>query len=379
MVSVVTKPGTVEKLRILSADAQYDLACACGSRKNEHRTRGDDGKWIYPVAMANGSRGSLFRTLISNACVNDCKYCPLRASSNVRRCGLDPSETAETFADLINRDMVFGAFLTSGVCGSADASMDNMIQTAEIIRKKHRFRGYLHLKVIPGASDGAIEYALASASAVSINIETPGEQFFRKLSQSKDFNDDIIRPLKTIARLTAPGAKFENKKVTTQFIVGAADESDQHIIHYTAALYQRLNLHRVYFSAYQKGLGDAELEGEKSEASPEEVFTREHRLYQADFLLRKYGFKEDDFLFDTSSNFNLHDDPKQVWADNHPEFFPVNINRADKWQLMRVPGLGPETVRNIVASRKEGRINGIEQLGKFTKRLQKAFLYLRFD
>jgi predicted DNA-binding helix-hairpin-helix protein len=377
MVSIVSKPGTAQKLEILSTDAQYDLACACGSRKNEHRTRGSDGKWIYPVTLANGQNASLFRTLLSNICSNDCKYCPLRSQMDLRRCSLTPEETATTFLDYYNSGKVFGAFLTSGVIGTADATMDRLNATAAILRRKYKFRGYIHLKIIPGASDAAIEQSLSLATAVSLNIETPGQRYFKMLSDKKDYERDIINPLKLISRLTDKGARYEGIKHTTQFIVGAAGETDKAIVHYTSALYDRMKTHRVYFSSYQKGLGDAALPGE-NRINPEDTFTREHRLYQIDFLFRKYGFEEKDIMFDSTGNLSLNADPKELWAKSHPEFYPVNINSASKYELLRVPGLGPITVKKICQLRKESRLSSIENVGKFTSRLEKASKYLRF-
>jgi predicted DNA-binding helix-hairpin-helix protein len=379
MVSIISKPGTVEKLEILSADAQYDLACACGSTKDEQRIRGADGRWIYPVTLQNGAKASLFRTLFSNVCSNDCKYCPLRSQMDLRRCSLTPEETASTFLDYYNTGKVFGLFLTSGVIGSADATMDRLNATAAILRKRYKFRGYIHLKIIPGSSDAAVEQSLSLASAVSLNIETPGAEFFKTLSNKKNYERDIIEPLKLISRLTDRGAKYEGVKHTTQFIVGAAGETDKNIIHYTAALYDRLKTHRVYFSSYQKGLGDPSLPGERDiSASPDETFVREHRLYQIDFLFRKYGFEEQDIIFGENGNLSLSADPKELWAKNHPEFFPVGVNSASKYELLRVPGLGPITVNRILKMRKESRISSIETLGKFTKLLEKAAKYLRF-
>jgi predicted DNA-binding helix-hairpin-helix protein len=379
MVSIISKPGTVEKLEILSAEAQYDLACACGSTKDEHRRRGSDGRWIYPVTLSTGGKASLFRTLFSNVCSNDCKYCPLRAQMDLRRCSLTPEETANTFLDYYNSGKVFGLFLTSGVIGSADATMDRLNATAAILRKKCRFRGYIHLKVIPGASDAAIEQSLSLASAVSLNIETPGAEFFKTLSDKKDYERDIIKPMQLISRLTDKGARYEGVKHTTQFIVGAAGETDKSIVHYTSALYDRLNTHRVYFSSYQKGLGDASLPGEQNVSDcQQDTFVREHRLYQIDFLLRKYGFDERDIIFDPNGNLSLSADPKELWAQNHPEFFPVYLNSASKYQLLRVPGLGPISVDRILKIRKRGRISSVDSIGRITIRMEKALKYLRF-
>jgi predicted DNA-binding helix-hairpin-helix protein len=380
MVGIVSKPGTREKLEILSADAQYDLACACGSSKEEHRKRSSRGKWIYPITLPNGGKSVLFKTLVSNVCTNDCKYCPLRDNGNVRRCSLGAEETAKVFLDYYSKREVFGLFLSSGVCGSADATMEKLNRVARLLREKHSYRGYIHLKVIPGASDAAIEDALSLASAVSLNIETPGQAHLARLSEKKKYIRDIIEPIKLISRLTGRGAKYERVKQTTQFIVGAAGESDAEIVKYMWGLYDRLKMQRIYFSAYQKGLGDESIPGEKSKLDkPTDVFVREHRLYQVDFLMRKYGFKESDIIFNKDDNLSLDCDPKQVWAQNHPEAFPVNVNRASKWELLRVPGLGPVTIKTILERRRNWRINRIEDLGKVGVRLKKASKYVVFD
>jgi predicted DNA-binding helix-hairpin-helix protein len=379
MVGVVSKPDTRGKLEILSTDAQYDLACACSCSKDEHRRRGGDGKWIYPVTLPSGGKSILFKTLISNVCTNDCKYCPLRENMDVRRCSLRPEETARVFLDYYRQRKVFGLFLSSGVLGSADATMDRLNAVAKLLRKKSGFRGYIHLKIIPGASDAAIEEAISLASTVSLNIETPGEENLAKLSKKKKYIQDIIEPIKLISSLTARGTKYERVKQTTQFIVGAAGESDAKIVKYMYGLYERLKMHRVYFSAYQKGLGDESIAGEQMPMEkPNDVFVREHRLYQVDFLLRKYGFVESDIVFEDNGDLSLSVDPKEKWAESHPEFFPVNVNRATKFSLLKVPGLGPVTVKRILERRKKGRIGCIEGIGKGGAGLAKAGKYLTF-
>ncbi len=156
MVGIISKPDTQEKLEILSADSQYDLACACGTSKDEHRKRSGDGKWIYPVTLPSGGTSVLFKTLLSNVCTNDCKYCPLREQMDVRRCSLTPDETVKVFLDYYNQQKVFGLFLSSGVIGSPDATMDRLNGVARLLRYKHRFKGYIHLKIIPGAGNAGL-------------------------------------------------------------------------------------------------------------------------------------------------------------------------------------------------------------------------------
>lgn len=379
MISVIKKPDVEERLSILSQDSQYDLACACNSKdQSEHRRRSQDDRWIYPVILPGNRKMFLLRTLISNICSNDCKYCPLRSGQDITRCGLSPEETARVFFDYNGRRRVSGLFLTSGVIGTPDRTMDRLIATAAILRRQN-FKGYIHLKIIPGASDSAIEKAVSLSSAVSLNIETPGENHFKRLSSNKDYINDIIRPIKLISALTAKGERFSRVKQTTQFVVGASDETDREIVKYTWGLYRRLKFHRVYFSAYQRGLGDKELPGERSSLSNNELLTREHRLYQTDFLMRKYGFSDDEIPFSSEGNLSLETDPKEAWARANPQFFPVNINRADRYELLRVPGLGHVTVDQILELRKNGsRIRSMDSLGKLNKRLVKASGYVRF-
>jgi len=379
MVGVICRPNTQEKLEILSADAQYDLACACSANKEEHRRRSGDGRWIYPVTLPSGGKSTLFKTLISNVCSNDCKYCPLREQMDIRRCSLRPAETAKVFLDYYNQRKVYGLFLSSGVLGSADATMDRLNGVARLLRKKYGFRGYIHLKVIPGASDAAIEETVSLASSVSLNIETPGAKNLEKLSKKKKYIQDIIDPIKLISKLTSAGSRYAKTKQTTQFIVGAAGEPDAEIVKYMYGLYERLKMHRVYFSAYQKGLGDESIAGEQSgEEGPADILMREHRLYQVDFLLRKYGFAESDIIFEKNGCLSLSIDPKEVWALRNPEAFPVNVNRASRFSLLRVPGLGPVTVKRILERRKQRLLRCIEDVGKVGVRLKKARKYLVF-
>ena len=368
---------TIEKLRVLSEDSRYDLACACGTLKDEHRRRGPEGKWLYPVVLPQGGYTVLLKTLLSNACANDCKYCPLRSDSNVKRCTLQPEEVAGMFMEYQRKGKVFGLFLSSAVINNADYTMDKINTVARLLRYKYGFRGYIHLKIIPGVSDAAVEDALSLATSVSLNIETPGKKHFVLLSDRKNYDEDIIRPLKLMGKLTGKGMRFSKVKCTTQFIVGASDETDSEIINYMFGLYRRLNFNRVYFSAYQKGLGHPGIPGEKNLLTdPDKHFMREHRLYQSDFLIRKYGFSSKDILLDGSGNLRLDKDPKQIWADSHAEFYPVRLNTSDSEALLKVPGLGPETVGKILKIRRERKIARLEDIGLKGKRLENVKSYV---
>lgn len=369
---------TQKKLEILSEDSQYDLACACGGSDKERRRRGLDGRWLYPVPLPQGGYSVLLKTLLGNACVNDCKYCPLRAGSNVRRCLLSPEELAGTFMDYLRGTGIFGLFLSSGVSGSPDNTMDSLVATASTLRRRHSFKGYIHLKIIPGASDAAVEEAMKVSSAVSLNIEVPGRRHFERLSTSKDFDRDIVRPLKLMAKLTEKGSPHAKVKCTTQFIVGASDERDTEIVKYMDGIYGRLKFDRVYFSAYQPGLGDPSLPAESKPLTLGDKhgrLTREHRLYQVDFLMRRYGFTEAEIPFGADGLLSLDKDPKAVWAERHPDFFPVNLNRASKEELLRIPGLGPTSVLRLLKFRQWRRVGSLSEIGMKGVRLSLASQY----
>lgn len=354
---------TLKKLQILSDASQYDLSCACGTKSgSDHRRRSKDGTWLYPVSLPNGGTSIMLKTLMSNVCVNDCKYCPYRFTKDTLRCTLSPDEVAKIFIDYVKTKHIMGIFLSSGVIGTPDNTMILLTDTAKILRYKYSYKGYIHLKIIPGSSTAAIEEALGLANAVSINIETPGEHHLKNLSQKKIFIKDIIEPLKKISYLTSKDSPFAGVKQTTQFIVGASNENDSDILKYVWGLYKKLKLSRVYYSAYQRSPGEDTLSIEGNKRSDFNLLIREHRLYQADYLIRKYRFDKSDFVFDNNGFLSLEKDPKKLWAEHHPEFFPVNINMADKYQLMRVPGIGPITTHKILSLRKEGKIMRLDSV-----------------
>jgi predicted DNA-binding helix-hairpin-helix protein len=378
MVWIHKTPDVGEKLSILSQDSRYDLACACGKNEADRRHRSKDHQWIYPVVLPSGRKTFLFKTLLSNICVNDCKYCPLRAGRDPRRCALEPEEVVKAFLEYYRGGIVQGIFLSSGVSGNPDSTMARINKTAILLRKR-RFKGYIHLKIIPGASDAAVEEAVSLATAVSVNIETAGEKHFNKLSSKKDYIQDIVRPVKLVSRLTGKGTRYSKVKQTTQFVVGASTETDQEIVKYCWGLYKRLGLHRIYFSAYQRGLGTRDLPGEMASWRNEDMLTREHRLYQVDWLIRKYGFSGSDIPFDKAGGLSLDRDPKEMWALQHPEFFPLDINRAGREELLRVPGFGPVTVNTVLKLRSNGaKIRSMDAVGKLGKRLFKAKEYVKF-
>ncbi len=361
---------TEQKLNILADSSKYDLACACKMKDEPGRVRGDLGRWIYPAALPDGRKVFLLKTLQSNHCVNDCSYCPFNHQRDLERTTIGSEDMAGIFIQLLNSKRVSGLFLSSGVCDSVNATMRRMLDTVELIRYKHKFKGFIHLKVIPGADSAAIEQAVRLATRVSVNIEAPSAGHLRKLSSKKDFHQDILAAIGTIEQARK---EIRNScKQTTQFVVGAAEETDRDIISTTDHLYDKFSMERVYYSAYQNPEMQAK-SGQKTlfEDIPvvrstryDDVFMREHRLYQVDFLLRKYGFSGGEIPFGEDGNLSLKSDPKSIWAHQHPEFFPVGINKADREELLRVPGIGPVGVRKILKARRISPILEEGDLGK---------------
>ena len=377
---------TEQKLNILAESSKFDLACACKQADEPGRSRGPAGRWVYPAALPSGRKVFLLKTLQTNACANDCSYCPFNAHRDLARTTVGPDELARTFIDMLDANRVSGLFLSSGVPNEPDRAMDRMLATVELLRRRYQFRGFVHLKVLPGSSPAAIEQAVCLATRVSVNIEAPNADRLGRLSRRKRFYEDIVAAIEQIAhlrrRLNRPCHQ------TTQFVVGAAGESDREIVTTTARLYDKFKMERVYFSAYQPPdqavsleqptlFDDVPSHTAKSTAGSD-LFTREHRLYQVDFLFRRYGFAFEDIAFDTQGRLDLHADPKQVWARNHPQAFPVNVNRADRLELLRVPGIGPVGAQRIVNARRISKFENTHQLRFLGLRSRSAASYICF-
>ncbi len=346
-----------QKLDLLGGAAQADLACgACG--EGQKRTRDDMGRWIYPAVMPNGKTVKMLKVLQTNACEKDCFYCATRRGRDTQRTTFQPEELANVFDQMHRARLAEAIFLSSGVAGGGTRTMEKMLATADLIRNKFQFRGYLHLKLMPGSEAGTIERALQLADRVSVNLEAPSSEHLAKLSSTKRYTEELLAPLQTARKLIAQNPALAHKTMTTQFVVGAADESDREIVGRTAQLYRDLALARVYFSAFQP-VDHTPLDGR----SPTPLI-RENRLYQTDFLFRQYGFTFDDLIFDGRGNLSTEADPKMMWATHHPEFFPVELNRASKADLLRVPGIGPTSAQRIVQLRRANTFCAIEQLAR---------------
>ncbi|MFQ5857701.1 MAG: radical SAM protein [Anaerolineae bacterium] len=355
---------TRQKIEVLGRSAQYDLCGeACGTEAN--RVRDDLGRWIYPAVLPDGKRINLLKILLTNACENNCYYCANRAGRNFRRLSFTPEELAHTFDQMHRKGLVKGLFLSSGVC-NAVRTMDRMIATVELVRRRYAFPGYVHLKILPGATFAHVERAVQLANRVSVNLEAPSPERLARIAPPKDFTAHLLQPLHWANRLIEEGqGRLASVSQTTQFVVGAAGESDRELLSTTARLYREVDLARVYFSAFQP-IVDTPLEDH-----PPTPPLREHRLYQSDFLFRQYGFTFEDLVFDDSGNLPSEADPKLMWAQAHPECFPVEVNRASREELLRVPGIGPTSASRIIKLRRKGKfceLSDLRKIGAVAKR-----------
>lgn len=346
-----------EKIELLGASARFDVCASSCFNKGEGRKRAPYGipRWIYPAVRPDGRRILLMKVLMANACQNNCAYCHNRCGGAARQTSFTPDELARTFLDLNERGLAEGLFLSSAV--ESDKTMGRMLDAVEILRNRAHFRGYIHLKVLPGASFCQVERAVELANRVSINLEAATPAGLQLLAPSKRFKDDLFVRLKWISECIAKAGACKGH--TTQFIVGATPETDRDIFASVAGLYSNLRLERAYFSAFQPIAGTP-LEG----AMPVPLM-REHRLYQADYLLRQYRWPKDDLIFGTDGNLSLKEDPKYVWARNHPERFPIEVNQADIEDLLRIPGVGPRSAKRIVEYRTRGRLHTMSDLRHF--------------
>jgi predicted DNA-binding helix-hairpin-helix protein len=361
-----------QKLDLLGSGAQTDLACgSCG--EGQVRVRDDVGRWIYPAVRPDGKLIRMLKILQTNACEKDCYYCATRRQRDQPRATFQPDELARLFDQMHRARLAEAIFISSGVVGGGTRTMERMLATAELLRTRYAFRGYLHLKLMPGAEPAAIERALQLADRVSINLEAPSSEHLARLSSTKRFTEELLAPLQIARRLIDNDPTLRHKTMTSQFVVGAADETDREIIARTAQLYRELHLAHVYYSAFQP------VENTPLENHAPTPLIREHRLSQTDFLLRRYGFTFDELIFDTRGNLPTTADPKTVWAIHHPEFFPVEVNRASREELLRVPGLGPVSVRRILQQRRAQKFRTIEQLARIGADEKRAAPFILLD
>jgi len=373
----------LEKLQTLAEAARYDVSCASSghSRQNNGKGIGNAAGWgICHSFTEDGRCVSLLKIMLTNHCIYDCAYCINRRSSDVRRATFSVSELVELTLEFYRRNYIEGLFLSSGVVRSPDYTMERMVRVAKDLREQHRYYGYIHLKSIPGASRELVTEAGRYADRLSVNLEIPTEENLKLLAPDKDF-ESVYRPMSYIQQGVLESAE-ERKKYrraprfapagqSTQVIIGATPDTDNQILHLSSALYQRPTMKRVYYSGYiPVNTNDSRL---PALAAP--PMLREHRLYQADWLMRFYSFKVDEIVSDFQPNLDLEVDPKLAYALQHPELFPIDVNKADYEMILRVPGIGVKSAQLIIASRRFGRLNS-EQLRKIGVVMKRAKYFI---
>lgn len=367
-----------QKLEILSDAAKYDVACTSSGvdRKGVPGTMGNAVKaGLCHSFSADGRCISLLKILFTNQCIYDCKYCINRVSNDVVRTSFTPEEVCTLTMEFYRRNYIEGLFLSSGILYNANYTMDLIYQTLKLLRQVHRFYGYIHVKAIPGADPVLIEKVGLLADRMSINLELPTADGLKRLAPGKS-RGKILTPMKQIqTRIAADknelipyqrGGRFVPAGQSTQMIVGATPENDFQMIHVAEALYKNYDLKRVFYSAFVRVNEDSCLPA--LPGGP--PLLREHRLYQADWLMRFYGFRAGELLSEEKPNFNVFLDPKCDWAIRHLEQFPVEVNRADYYTLLRVPGMGVKSARRIVSARKSTALDfpDLKKIGVVLKR-----------
>lgn len=362
---VQTSLNLYDKVNLLGQQAQYDLCEAEGQPAPvadpgvPPQQAPDVADSVATVVGAGGRPVPLLKILQTSACEKNCYYCPFRAGRRMRRATLTSDELAAAFSQMVQKRLVKGLFLSSGIIGTV-RTMDRMLDTVDLVRHKYGWRGYVHLKILPNAEEAQIERAAQLADRLSVNLEAPNEQRLARLAPKKDFDRGLVEPLERawaiVRRLRNAGQRVASAGATTQYVVGPAGESDQELLTTSQRLYRQVGLRRAYYSAFSP-ISDTPLENEQATAP-----LREHRLYQADFLLRQYGFSADELPFDQAGNLSLEQNPKETWALAHPEFFPLEVNRASQAALLRVPGIGPRSAAAIMQARRSSSLRTLDDL-----------------
>ncbi len=333
---------------------------------------------IHHAVMPGGKTIALLKTLQTSACERDCYYCCFRAGRDFRRTTFSPDELAQAFMKMVKARTVDGLFLSSGIAGGGLRTQDRLIATAEILRFKLGFRGYLHLKIMPGAERAQVERTMQLADRVSINLEAPNTRSLSRLAPHKTFMEELLQPLQWVEQIrqTQPARSGWNGRwpsSTTQFVVGGAGESDLELLTTTAYLNRTVSLARAYYSGFSP-VKDTPLEN-----LPAINPWRQNRLYQASFLLRDYGFDLEDLPFQAEGNLPVEIDPKLAWARQNLTEAPIEINRAERQSLLRIPGIGPKSAQSILAARRMGRLHNLNDLRGLGVRVERAAPFMLMD
>ncbi|GKX30169.1 putative DNA modification/repair radical SAM protein [Vallitalea longa] len=368
----------IEKLQILADAAKYDVSCASSgvNKKNTGKIGSSQASGICHTWASDGRCVSLLKILLSNDCAYDCEYCVNRLSNDVRRASFTPEEVAELTIEFYRRNYIEGLFLSSAVEKNPNHTMEKIVKTLLILRNQYGFSGYIHVKAIPGADKILIHQAGELADRMSVNIELPTEAGLKLLAPQKTMKK-LFLPMdqikQEIGRSKYELARYRHAKSfvpagqSTQMIVGATKESDMDMINITDQLYKKFSLKRVYFSAYVPVNQGGNLPAISSTTAP---MLREHRLYQADWLLRFYKFKANELLDQSNPNFDKDFDPKMMWALRNIKEFPKEINKVSVNELLRIPGIGMISARRILKQRKIRNItfDDLKKMGVVVKR-----------
>ena len=373
-----------EKLEILSDAAKYDVSCTSGGteRKGDGEGMGNCRKaGICHSFSADGRCISLLKILFTNECIYDCKYCVNRSGNDVVRTSFTPEEVCTLTMEFYRRNYIEGVFLSSGVLKSPNYTMELLYTVLYKLRHEHNFQGYIHVKAIPGADSRLIQMTGYLADRMSVNIELPTAESLRLLAPHKT-RKNILAPMRFVQQMSAENQyeiqtyrhvpKFVPAGQSTQMIIGATPESDYQILHVAESLYKKFDLKRVFYSAFIPVNEDKNLPSVKEQRPP---LLREHRLYQADWLLRYYHFEAGELLDEENPNFNAYLDPKCFWALRHLEEFPIEINYAAYDMLLRVPGIGYKSASRIVKARRMGMLD-FEDLKKMGVVLKRALYFI---
>lgn len=367
-----------KKLAILTDAAKYDVACT--SSGSDRRNTGDglgncEKAGICHSFSADGRCISLLKILFTNECIFDCKYCINRSSNDVKRASFTPDEICSLTMNFYKRNYIEGLFLSSGVLYSPDYTMELIYQTVYKLRKECKFNGYIHVKAIPGADAALVEKTGYLVDRMSVNLELPTSEGLERLAPHKS-RKSILTPMRLIQShiqenknelmLYRHAPSFVPAGQSTQMILGATGETDYQMLMVAQSLYQKLGMKRVFYSAFIK-VNDDNMLPTLPGGPP---LLREHRMYQADFLMRFYGFSAEELLSEKKQNFNVLIDPKCDWALQHLDLFPVEINKADYYTLLRVPGIGVKSARRIVSARRQCKLDfdDLKKIGVVLKR-----------
>lgn len=356
--NVLTRPDAFQKLTLMGDVTLYEPAGDAPQAEKVKRAPYQSrslAECISHVATPTGSK-PILKTLLTTACEKNCYYCPFRAGrGKTKRVTFKPDELARAFDELQRARMVDGIFLTSGIIKGGAATQDKIIDTIEIIRRKYQYRGYVHLKIMPGAESDQIVRAMQLADRVSINLEGPTPERLNALAPKKDFSGDLLERLRRAGQIRASSShKLAN--LVTQFVVGAVGDTDLELLSLSAQLYRQVGLTRAYYSAFSP------VQDTPFENLPAVAPLRERRLYQSSFLLRDYAWDVEDLPFEANGNLNVALDPKRAWADQHLLHGPVDVMHAGREELLRVPGIGPKGADAIVKARRASRLTDIAHL-----------------